>query len=190
MKTLKEIKREKMQYLTEHPEFFKKGYSRTMGGTQTVTIEGVGSFEFDDRCWYTGRGKKYNRDGMHEELGEVVVTAAELDAQATKLARIAYGIFKRIAAERREERKAYKAAVELIGRDRLDAGIALVKKFSAKTYYFIGNVEIFKAYSSDSVTIRIVSDDYRRKFDWAEWYAAPYAAALGMTPENKNLFIC
>lgn len=190
MKTLKEIKREKLEYLRNHPEFFKKGYSRTMGGTQTVTIEGVGSFKFDDRRYYSGRGKKYNREGMHEDLGEIRVSAADLEAKAGELAKIAYHILKDNAALRRAEKKAYKDAAALVGRERLDEGIALVKGYEGKTYYFIGNVLLFKAYKSENVTIEIVTDEYRRKFDWAEWYASPFAADMGMTPEDKDLFIC
>lgn len=122
--------------------------------------------------------------------GDVRVSAAELEAKAGQLARIAYRILKDAEAARRAERKAYKDAAALVGRERLDAGIALVKSFEGKTYYFIDNVMLFKASHSDNVTIETVSDEFRREFVWEEWYAAPFAAAMGMTPEDKNLSIC
>ncbi|MBM6781822.1 hypothetical protein ACOT15_08210, partial [Bacteroides fragilis] len=90
----------------------------------------------------------------------------------------------------REYRKSYNQAAEKIGRERLDEGLELVKSFTDKTYLFIDNVMLYKAYKSEHVSIEIVSDEYRNGFNWDEWYSAPYAADLGMTPDNKNLFIC
>lgn len=190
MKTLKLLKEEQLKYYLEHPEYFKLPYSKKMGGTQTVVIEGVGEFNYDDRQYYTGRAKKYNSTSMHHEIGKVVISQAQIQSMAAGRAKILYNSQKSKMEAVRKKRKAYNEAVALVGKEKLDAGISLVKKFIDKTYYFIGNVMLYKAYKSDCVVIEIVSDERRKEFVWKDWYSAPYAPELGMTPEDKNLFIC
>lgn len=190
MKTLKTFVQESILFYQEHPECFKHSYSKRMGGTQTVVIEGLGEYYFDDRDYYSGRGKKYNNDFIHEHLGNIQVTKAEFDERVQTRAKSLYNMQKSRIQAAREYRKSYNQAAEKIGRERLDEGLELVKSFTDKTYLFIDNVMLYKAYKSEHVPIEIVSDEYRNGFNWDEWYSAPYAADLGMTPDNKNLFIC
>ena len=161
-----------------------------MGGTQTVVIEGLGEYYFDDRDYYSGRGKKYNNDSIHEHLGNILITKTEFDDRVKTRAKSLYNIQKSRIQAAREYRKAYNLAVEKVGKKRLDEGLELVRSFIDKTYLFIDNVLLYKAYKSEYISIEIVTDEYRNGFNWAEWYSAPYAADLGMTPDNKNLFIC
>lgn len=190
MKTLKSLKQESFVYYSVNPEVFKQPYSKRMGGKQTVVIEGIGRFYFDDRTYYKGRGAKYNKTSMHEDLGEVFVSYDEFMKAVENRARIAYKMQKNEREDKRRYKKAYDEAAALVGKTALDKGISLVKSFKNKTYYFIGNVLLYKGYTSEYITIEIVTDEYRASFNWDEWYSAPYASLLGMTPEDKNLFIC
>ena len=90
MKTLKTFVQESLQFYQEHPECFKHSYSKRMGGTQTVVIEGLGEYYFDDRNYYSGRGKKYNNDFIHEHLGNIQVTKAEFDERVQSRAKSLY----------------------------------------------------------------------------------------------------
>ena len=54
MKTLKTFVQESLQFYQEHPECFKHSYSKRMGGTHTVVIDGLGEYYFDDRNYYSG----------------------------------------------------------------------------------------------------------------------------------------
>lgn len=190
MKTLKSLKQESLVYYSENPEVFKQPYSKKMGGRQTVVIEGIGRFSFDDRAYYKGRGAKYNKPSMHEDLGEIFVSHYEFMKKVENRARIAYQMQKDEREDKRRYKKAYNEASTLVGKNTLDKGISLVKSFKYKTYYFIGNVLLYKGYASENITIKIVTDEYRASFVWDEWYSAPYASLLGMTPDDKNLFIC
>lgn len=190
MKTLKLLKKESFVYYSEHPELFKRSYSKKMGGKQTVVIEGMGRFDFDDRTYYKGRGAKYNKSSMHEDLGEVFVSHDEFMKEVENRARIAYEMQKNEREYKRRYKKAYDEAAALVGKIALNKGISLVKSFKYKTYYFIGNVLLYKGYKSEYITIEIVTDEYRASFNWNEWYSAPYAPLLGMTTEDKDLFIC
>ena len=190
MKTLKQFKEEMIRYYAENPSFFKKNYKTKMGGTQTVVIEGIGRFVFDDRAYYKGRGAKYNKSVMHENLGEVFITKKEFEEIANGAARALYQMQKSRILMKRNYNKSYKNAAEIISKKRLDEGINLVKGIKYKTYYFIDNILLYKGYMSENVTIEVVTDERRKEFVWEEWFASPYASDLGMTPENKNLFIC
>lgn len=190
MKTLKTFIQESIQFYKEHPEYFKHSYSRRMGGTQTVVIEGLGEYYFDDRDYYSGRGKKYNNDSIHEHLGSILITKAEFDDKVQTRAKSLYNMQKSRIQAAREYSKSYNLAVGEVGKKRLDEGLELVRSFIDKTYLFIDNVLLYKAYKSEYISIEIVTDEYRNGFNWDEWYSAPYAADLGMTPDNKNLFIC
>lgn len=55
-------------------DYFKKPYKYTMGGTQTVILPNGKSKYFDDREYYSGRGKKYNSTVRHDDVGEVKVS--------------------------------------------------------------------------------------------------------------------
>ena len=94
MKTLKTFVQESLQFYQEHPECFKHSYSKRMGGTQTVVIEGLGEYYFDDRNYYSGRGKKYNNDFIHEHLGNIQVTKAEFDERVQSRAKSLYNMQK------------------------------------------------------------------------------------------------
>ena len=190
MRTLKSFQEESFKFFSENPEYFKASYSKKMGGTQTVIIEGVGEFHFDDRSYYQGRGAKYNNPSMHDNLGEIRISKDQFDKAVLSRARNMYQMEKSRLEQARAERKAYKAAAELVGKERLDKGIELVRSIEAKTYYFIENVMIYKAYMSEHITIEVVSDEYRKGFVWEEWAKAPYAFQLGMTEDDKNLFVC
>lgn len=190
MKTIKQMTKEFTEQILQDPKIFKKSYNKKMGGTQTIVIEGGGRFEYDDRKYYGGRGAKYNNASMHDNIGEVVVTMDMIATTAKKWAKYHYAHQKELMTRRSEERKRYNDAVALIGKKAVDNAIKLVRKFEAKTYYFVGNVMFFKAYRSDNVSLEIVSDDRRGEFVWEEWFAAPFAESLGMTAENKDLFIC
>ena len=127
MKTLKQFKEEMIRYYAENPSFFKKNYKTKMGGTQTVVIEGIGRFVFDDRAYYKGRGAKYNKSVMHENLGEVFITKKEFEEIANGAARALYQMQKSRILMKRNYNKSYKNAAEIIGKKRLDEGINLVK---------------------------------------------------------------
>lgn len=190
MKTLKTLIEESSLFYQQHPECFKQSYNKRMGGTQTVVLEGIGSFYFDDRDYYQGRGRKYNAVNIHDNIGDVFISKKDFDEKVLLRAKSIYQMQKARLLEARNYRKSYNEAAAIIGKDRLDEGLSLVKSISSKTYLFIDNVLLYKAYKSDHVTIEIVTDDYRSKFVWEEWFSAPYASELGMTPDNKNLFIC
>lgn len=68
-----------MKTSIEIAEAFKKCYSKTMRGTQRVTFHNGDFYDFDDRKYYQGRGKKYNNGNIHEHI-EVNVTVSELRA--------------------------------------------------------------------------------------------------------------
>lgn len=87
-----------------------------MGGTQTVVIEGLGEYYFDDRDYYSGRGKKYNNDFIHEHLGNIQVTKAEFDERVQTRAKSLYNMQKSRIQAAREYRKSYNQAAEKIGR--------------------------------------------------------------------------
>lgn len=190
MKTLKSFIQESIQFYQEHPECFKHSYTKRMGGTQTVIIEGIGEYYFDDRDYYTGRGKKYNNNSIHENLGNILITKEEFDNAVQTRAKSLFNMQKTQIQAARDYRKSYNLAAEKVGKERLDKGLELVRSFVNKTYLFIDNVLLYKAYKSDYISIEIVTDEYKKRFNWNEWYSTPYAADLGMTPENKNLFIC
>lgn len=190
MKTLKSLIEESSLFYQQHPECFKKSYSKTMGGTQTVVLEGIGNFYFDDREYYQGRGRKYNSINIHENLGDVIITKKDFNDKVLARAKSIYQMQKTSLQEASAYRKSFNEAASIIGKDRLQEGLSLIRTISSKTYLFIDNVLLYKAYKSEHVTIEIVSDEYRSKFIWDEWYSAPFASELGMTPDNKDLFIC
>lgn len=118
------------------------------------------------------------------------VTKEEFMEKVESQARFRYQLQKNKIENLRQYKKAYAEAVALVGKERLDAGIALVKTFESKTYYFIDNVMLYKGYQSDTVIIDVVTDEFRASFKWEKWFSTPFAEALGMTADDKNLFIC
>lgn len=190
MRTLESFVSEKIEYLYTHPEFFKKCYGKKMGGTQTVILEEIGDFYFDDRKYYSGRGNKYNNDRIHDNIGNVYVSKEEIDKLAMELAKSAWDMYKGVMEREKKFREDYNRAVELVGKDRLEAGLNLIRQIKYKAYYFIDNVELYHGYMSDHVMISIIDESRRKEFDWEKWASAPYAFMMGMTPSDKNLFVC
>ena len=189
------MQEESIEYLLTHPDFFKKGYARSMGGVQTVVIEGVGSFDYDDRRYYSGRGKRYNKQSMHENLGTIFVSKTEIENIAKKMARSRFELQKESNLRQREWRRKFNIAAGMIGKTNLKEAIKKILALKNKAYYFIEvesgtYIMIFKAFFGEQVTIDVVDEEFRKKFVWEEWYSAPYAADLGMNPEDKNLFVC
>lgn len=162
-----------------------------MGGTQTVILEGIGEFHYDDREYYSGRSKRYNNDRMHDHVGTVYVSKEEIDKLAMELAESAWDMYK-VAMERDKKfRENYNRAVELVGRERLEAGLNIIRQIKDKSYYFIDNkVELYHGYNSNNIMISIIDENRRKEFVWEEWANAPYALMMGMTPTDKNLFVC
>ena len=73
------------QFDAKFASFFKKGYSKKMGGTQTIVLPNGQRFFFDDREYYKGKGAKYNNDNMHHYIGEVIVTQEQADGLELEL---------------------------------------------------------------------------------------------------------
>lgn len=182
---------EKREFLYSHPEFFKRGYDKRMGGTQTVILEGIGNFFFDDREYYSGRGKKYNNDRMHQHIGDVYVSKEEIENLASSLAKSAWEMQKDSQERDKKARAAYKEAAEIVGRERLEEALNIIRQIKDKSYYFINNnVELYHGYNSNNIMISIIDENRRKEFVWEEWASAPYALMMGMTPTDKNLFVC
>lgn len=182
---------EKREFLYSHPEFFKKSYGKKMGGTQTVILEGIGEFYYDDREYYSGRGKKYNNDRMHDHIGNVYVSKEEIDKLAMELAKSACEMQKDAQERAKKARANYKKAAEIVGMERLEEAINIIRQIKDKSYYFIGNsVELYHGYNSNNIMISIIDENRRKEFVWEEWARAPYAFMMGMTPSDKNLFVC
>ena len=97
------------QFDAKFASFFKKGYSKKMGGTQTIVLPNGQSFFFDDRQYYNGRGAKYNNDNMHENLGDILVTQKEVKELSARLRERGKNI-KKAEKERKEREKVIKAA--------------------------------------------------------------------------------
>ena len=97
------------QFDAKFASFFKKGYSKKMGGTQTIVLPNGQSFFFDDRQYYSGRGSKYNNDNMHEQLGDILVTQKEVKELSARLKEREKNI-KKAQKERKERERVIKAA--------------------------------------------------------------------------------
>lgn len=190
MKTKKQIKTEAFNQVINHPEYFKKSYSKKMGGMQTIVLEGAGKFEFDDRQYYSGRGAKYNNVSMHEDLGEIFVSKKHMEELADKITNARWEMQKNEQRAKKQYKESYYKASALIGKKRLDEGIEKIKKITDKAYYLIENVMLYHGYKSEHISIDIITDEERAKFNWDEWASAPHAANLGMTETDKNLFVC
>lgn len=87
-------------FTKEFASFFKKGYSKKMGGTQTIVLPNGQQFDFDDREYYQGNGAKYNSSSMHDNLGEILVTEKQVKERLNQLKDWA-----RLAKERDKKQK-------------------------------------------------------------------------------------
>lgn len=93
------------------------------------------------------------------------VTEQEFMDKVNAQAEFRYQVQKNEMEYERQYKEAYQKSVALVGKEKLDEGIERVKSVTeTKTYYFIGNVMLFKAYASDKVIIDFVTDEFRKSF--------------------------
>ncbi len=197
--------------------YFKKSYTRKMGGTQTVILPNGRSKYFDDRKYYEGQGKRYNRSNMHQHIGKVKVSRKaysefynylkdkeqqaieNLKRKAEKKSRIA-------EAESKGIYSIYERFVEFEGKfnpeilaktlkiSEKDANLLMSE---GKTYVFAQSEDgkLYKMYhpslTCNDLYIQVlqVTHEYFIEFSekWGEH--GQFAELLGQS-ENKNHFVC
>lgn len=119
------------------------------------------------------------------------VTEQEFMDKVNAQAEFRYQVQKNEMEYERQYKEAYQKAVALVGKERLDEGIERVKSVTeTKTYYFIGNVMLFKAYTSDKVIIDFVTDEFRKSFQLMTRTELLFAEIknLGYNAELTNIF--
>lgn len=119
------------------------------------------------------------------------VTEEEFMEKVNAQAEFRYQVQKNEMEYWRQYNEAYQKAVALVGKERLDEGIERVKSVTeTKTYYFIGNVMLFKAYASDKVIIDFVTDEFRKSFQLMTRTEQLFAEIknLGYNAELTNMF--
>jgi len=112
--------------------YYKSGYSYKMGGTQTVVMPDGEEFKFDDREWYSGRGKKWNSSIRHEIVGIVKITKKQV------------ATYKKMIADRKKELKARILAQKIVAKRILEAkknGVYSLITFDYGTFVELSNEE-------------------------------------------------
>lgn len=123
----------KNQTFTENfAAYFKKSYSKKMGGTQTVALPNGQDFKFDDREYYRGRGAKFNSSSMHENLGVITVTPKQV-RERLKYERECAANLRRWKAEAKAKDKRVKEA--------LKNGVYSLKTESCGTFVELSDAE-------------------------------------------------
>ncbi len=167
----------------------------------------------DERKYYEGRGAKYNKASMHENVN-TFVTKNEFNMYVKKVAKRHFEHQKTLIKERKDIRELCKKfnlnpkhyiystidglfftaeKKEII---ETELNINLTEFFAAtgKTYFFVETrIGILQFYHNNrqSYSFHLSSIEERSKFyqNREDWVTAPYAHLLGQT-NNINLFVC
>lgn len=217
MKTLKSLKSESKEFYTENAAiYFKKSYSKKMGGTQTITFEDdfLTKIELNDKEYYSGRGAKYNSASMHEHI-DVFVSKHEFEYLVSDRAKM---LFERQKEQLNTKKmlanfckefdlttnnylsistsgyvyfeKSKKSQIE----KELKVDLTDFFNASGKTYFFadsrIGLLQFYHNHNQ-SYSFEFVNEDKRQEFlnERESWVNAPYADLVGQS-ENINLYVC
>jgi len=217
MKTLKKLKQESVIFYTENAAiYFAQGFSKKMGGVETITFENnfLSSIEIDKRIYYQGRGTKYNTLSIHEYV-DTFVTKSEFDAKVDSRVKCIFERQKELVKEKKELNiycQNKKINVENYSSFNGDTVVYFEKKnkqsveadlevslddffnSTGKTYLFqesrIGLLRFYHNHNQ-SYSFETVSESKKLEFESnrESWVTAPYAAILGQNG-NINLYVC
>jgi len=216
-RNLRQIKQECKLFYTENAAtYFAKGFSKKMGGTQTITFEDefLPEIKLDKKEYYTGRGAKYNNQSMHEHI-DVFVSKKDFNDRVNYRATSIFNQQKENAETNKKmsdfckkyglKKSNYNGFSESMGlffaletknliEKELDVDLTEFFNATGKTYYFtkskIGLLEFYhnhgQSYSFNFTTEEEINEF---KVNRDSWIDAPYAHILGQT-NNIDLYVC